>query len=284
MPLSTLKPCLYAGCSNLVRSGYCENHQKKPVKIESRPVQEHIEAHQLLYDRKWRKRRAAWLAVNPWCENCLDYGKYEPAEDVHHVIPHRGDVRSFNSGPLQSLCHFCHSRITRQEMVNTTGSYYPLIFDRFPMPVYLVAGAPGSGKNTFISQKAQPEDVIIDLDLIIVSMTGLPMYSPVSIGEVNRSFQKRNQWLMELQQDQSGVGAVWFINTGWRTSDRRIWCDILHPKSVYVIMANKEECIRRIRSDNRRDRVATEQCEAVEKWHEFFTPRDGEIIIRQDGG
>jgi 5-methylcytosine-specific restriction protein A len=282
MPLSPLKPCLYAGCSNLVRSGYCENHQKKTVKIDSKSSQEHIEAHQLLYDRKWRKKRAVWLAANPWCENCMDYGKYEPAEDVHHVIPHRGDVRIFNSGPFQSLCHYCHSRITRQEMENTTGNYYPLIFDRFPMPIYMVSGAPGSGKNTFIAQKAQPGDVIIDLDLIIVSMTGLPLYAPVSKGVVDRSFQKRNQWLLELQKDQGEVGAVWFINGGWRTSDRRIWCDILHPESVYVIMAKEEECIQRIQADTRRARVAEDQCEAVHRWFEFFRPRDGEIIIQSD--
>jgi 5-methylcytosine-specific restriction protein A len=37
------------------------------------------------------------------------------ATDVDHVVPHRGDIKLFMTGELQSLCHSCHSRKTIAE-------------------------------------------------------------------------------------------------------------------------------------------------------------------------
>ncbi|MAT45355.1 MAG: HNH endonuclease [Anaerolineaceae bacterium] len=108
MPSRTLKPCTYPGCDQLVKSGRCEAHQQPRV-IQRDPER------QRLYGRKWQKRRAAHLAKHPWCELCLADGIYTPATDVHHTIPHRGDVKLFWSSPLESLCHSCHSRETVRE-------------------------------------------------------------------------------------------------------------------------------------------------------------------------
>jgi 5-methylcytosine-specific restriction protein A len=57
-----------------------------------------------LYDRRWRKVAAAQLAAHPLCAECLRLGRVTPAEEVDHVIPHRGDLQLFWNAPLQSLC------------------------------------------------------------------------------------------------------------------------------------------------------------------------------------
>lgn len=108
MPSRMLKPCSYPGCNKLVKSGRCEEHQQ-PQQSQRDP------ARQRLYGRKWQKRRASHLAAHPWCAHCLSQGIYTPATDVHHVIPHRGDVNIFWSSPLESLCHSCHSKETARE-------------------------------------------------------------------------------------------------------------------------------------------------------------------------
>ena len=108
MPNKPLKPCKYPGCPELVTSGYCDSHT-------STRVYERDPEKQRLYGRAWQKRRISHLAAHPWCDDCLEEGRYTEATDVHHEIPHRGDKKLFWSSPLRSLCHACHSRRTISE-------------------------------------------------------------------------------------------------------------------------------------------------------------------------
>ena len=111
MPKKPLKPCSYPGCGNLVESGYCSVHARNRTGNFKRDPKV-----QKLYDRAWRKRRAAHLAKHPWCADCLDKGLFTPAVDVHHVDRHQGDKRKFKNSDLKSLCKVCHSRRTVEEL------------------------------------------------------------------------------------------------------------------------------------------------------------------------
>lgn len=108
MPRAALRPCSYPGCAVLVRSGRCDDHQSEGEYVRDK-------ARQRLYDRRWQRRRAAFLAEHPWCEECLRVGKYVAAVDVHHLVAHRGDVHVFLSSPLEALCRGCHGRKTAGE-------------------------------------------------------------------------------------------------------------------------------------------------------------------------
>ena len=55
---------------------------------------------------------AAYLLRHPLCVECQRKGRVEPATDVDHVIPHKGDMTVFWKGPFQALCHACHSAKT----------------------------------------------------------------------------------------------------------------------------------------------------------------------------
>lgn len=114
--------CNAAGCNSVVpfADKYCRDHKLPPISppenITSTPERtDEQRARHRLYDRAWRKRRTAQLADSPWCARCLKRNKYIPATDVHHVIAHRGDRGVFISSPLESLCHTCHSIVTRLE-------------------------------------------------------------------------------------------------------------------------------------------------------------------------
>lgn len=68
------------------------------------------------YDAKWRKFREQFLIKNPLCVRCKQEGYLKPANEVDHIIPHKGDKELFwDSDNLQALCKSCHSRKTRQE-------------------------------------------------------------------------------------------------------------------------------------------------------------------------
>ena len=59
----------------------------------------------------WSRTRQAILLQEPWCRSC----KVEPATEVDHIVPHRGDQAKFKDiDNLQPLCKACHSRKTQR--------------------------------------------------------------------------------------------------------------------------------------------------------------------------
>ena len=111
MPTAALRPCTYPGCSNLVKSGRCTDHQVDPVDVYHRD--KNIKR---LYDSdRWKRLRGQFITKNPWCAECLKNNRHTLATDVDHIDPHEGDELKFFAGPFQSLCHSCHAAKTGRE-------------------------------------------------------------------------------------------------------------------------------------------------------------------------
>ena len=65
---------------------------------------------------RWRNRRKRFLLKNPFCVECLKNGRFEYADIVDHIIPHKGDWDLFiNYDNLQSLCRVCHGKKSVKE-------------------------------------------------------------------------------------------------------------------------------------------------------------------------
>jgi 5-methylcytosine-specific restriction enzyme A len=68
------------------------------------------------YGYRWQKYRAAYLAANPLCVECLKRGETTAATVVDHVVPHRGDqVLFWAPTNHQPLCKPDHDRKTAKE-------------------------------------------------------------------------------------------------------------------------------------------------------------------------
>lgn len=68
------------------------------------------------YGYRWQQTRAGYLRKHPLCAHCARDGRVEPATDVDHIVPHRGDQALFwDRSNWQGLCHACHSRKTAAE-------------------------------------------------------------------------------------------------------------------------------------------------------------------------
>lgn len=103
------KPCAEHGCTNLTEKRYCEKH----LHVRTTPVRN---SSAMGYGAAWRKRRKAFLEMNPKCnvEGCFEF-----ATDVDHIVPHQGNESLFyDDGNLQSLCRSHHSQKTRQEQIS----------------------------------------------------------------------------------------------------------------------------------------------------------------------
>lgn len=64
--------------------------------------------------------RAAQLARDPWCVDCLAMNVHTFATEVDHVQPHDGNAQLFfDEKNLQSLCESHHSSKTAKEVWHT---------------------------------------------------------------------------------------------------------------------------------------------------------------------
>ena len=66
------------------------------------------------YDlRRWRRLRAAQLALEPLCRLCQESGLLTAARDVDHIVPIADGGAFDDPANFRSLCHECHSPVTR---------------------------------------------------------------------------------------------------------------------------------------------------------------------------
>jgi 5-methylcytosine-specific restriction protein A len=114
MPIRPLRTCLEQGCPALVPSGRCPQH--------AQATRQHYKRHYsgtrgLNYGRRWQKVRLLFLQQHPLCVLCEAEHMVEPATDVDHIQPHRGDYALFwDESNWQPLCKRHHSEKTAKEV------------------------------------------------------------------------------------------------------------------------------------------------------------------------
>jgi len=95
------RPCRNRGCGN---AQPCPDHPEDKEYDKRRGS-----ASSRGYDRRWQFIRKVKLANDPLCERCLEQGKTEAAEMVHHIKPveTHPELRLVMSN-LMSLSDNCH--------------------------------------------------------------------------------------------------------------------------------------------------------------------------------
>lgn len=112
--------CRWPGCTMRTLATYCQTHER------GRERQQRGTSTERGYGHTWRLRSRAFLRQYPLCgarpggqrpvmSRCHDEGRITAAEQVDHVVPHRGDQRLFwdEDGNWQSLCRACGARKTQ---------------------------------------------------------------------------------------------------------------------------------------------------------------------------
>jgi 5-methylcytosine-specific restriction enzyme A len=68
------------------------------------------------YGPRWRRARAAFLALHPLCAACRAQGRVVAATVVDHRIPHRGDMKLFwDESNWAPACKPCRDSKTARE-------------------------------------------------------------------------------------------------------------------------------------------------------------------------
>lgn len=210
------------------------------------------------YGSHWRRViRPAFLRANPICVLC---------GSLAHVPDHWPETRASlvargvedPDAPhrLRALCKECH---------DLHGlSYRPWAPKRINTLVTLVAGPPCAGKNTYVTQHAEPSDTVVDYDAIMAGLTGRPMHEHDE-ARMDEALAIRDQQISQLLA--SGKRG-WVIASAPSARDRH-----QYRTNVVLLMPTMPEAIARCRVE----RPAGWET-YVRRWYERYEPDDRDTL------
>lgn len=221
MPSSPATICRSCN-SRAIGNGYCERHQD--AKKEQKRLFDRFRAddpiRKLYKCKRWQRVRLIVLRRDILCQMC----SHQAATEADHILSARlvldefGLNEFYNPDRLQGLCHNCHSKKTTMEScwLGKRGTKITDVGDRHNTTV--VCGQPGSGKTTYVARFKAPNDLTWDYDVIMASITGLPLHQSLP-GAVGSVLANRDSWIEAT-----------------RYSTNHCWLIVSNPKAVVVQM------------------------------------------------
>ena len=133
--------------------------------------------------------------------------------------------------------------------------------------VYIVYGAPLSGKTTYVRNSMSDGDLIIDLDNIWQCVSGLDRY--MKPGRLKAVVFRLRDELLDVVKYRFGKWNNAYIIGGYPLkSERERLVKELGAREVYID-TSKEECIERLAADDMR--VKEEWMKYIDDWFEMFS-------------
>jgi predicted kinase len=194
------------------------------------------------------------------CANC---GGIFPVADLrtHHkqelTLGNIHDPRiTLNADNLEVLCHDCHNR-KHKRFAAVPGA----------RRVFVVWGAPCSGKSTYVAQCATHKDLIIDLDRIHLAICNCGLYDKPDATKAE-AFALRDK-LLERIRYRAGKWEDAYIIGGYPDRTEREQIKREYNAVLIHIDTPREECVRRACKDDSRAAVR----DTVIKWVEEYYAR-----------
>lgn len=280
MPTLPKKICRHPGCNSVTDSKYCAVHAPMhSAMFENAETFNYKRktSTQRGYNSRWRKASKMFLKEHPLCEceECVKYGRLKTANVVHHIVPHRGNYELFwDDRNWQAMNKRCHDRHTFRETrkgINNKMSWEGYRFDSegemVPVKVYLIWGAPASGKTTYVREHMQEGDMVVDLDMIkqSIGMVGkteawdLLLETAIGIRD----------YLYDLIDKRKIKTNVWVIAGLPTKQERDAVIKKIRPDDIKFIDATQDKCIEQaIKDVSRVDKER--QLDIIRKWFKRY--------------
>lgn len=121
--------------------------------------------------------------------------------------------------------------------------------------VYIVHGAPCSGKNTFVESIKGNSDLVVDIDSIWEAVTGRRYYKPPALKA--NVFAMRDA-LLETVKTRAGNWERCFIIEGLPFKAERERKSVIYGAELIHIDTDEESCLRRLQADEKRKEYAAD--------------------------
>ncbi len=136
--------------------------------------------------------------------------------------------------------------------------------------VYYVYGAPCSGKSSFVRDNMQAGDLVLDIDRIWSALSGQPEYiKPNGLKDI--VFNVRNAVLDSIKTRAGSWQTAYVIEGGAYLGDRMRRIETLGAEGIHIDTP-KDECIRRLASDESRQAVQAQWIDYINTWFDSYQP------------
>ena len=182
----------------------------------------------------------------------------------HHVIEltdrNVNDVTiSLNPDNIMIVHHKCHNKIHHKLSMTDRRT------------VYVVYGAPCSGKTSFVCDNMEQGDLIIDIDSIWECISGCERYTkPARLN--SNVFTLRDNLIEQVRYRVGKWLTAWIIGGYPLTAERERLCKSLGAREIFVDTP-RDECLQRLTECAAVDgRDVAEWTRYISDWFEKYTP------------
>ncbi|HWQ89512.1 MAG TPA: HNH endonuclease [Desulfitobacteriaceae bacterium] len=219
-------------------------------------------AKKLYSSEQWQQLRMALIAERgPVCQQC---GRIiaRPVDIIgHHEIEltpeniHDYNI-SINPNFIKLICFDCHNKYHQR------FGYQP------EHQVYLVYGAPLSGKKIFVRENMQRGDLVVDMDSLYAAVSLLPAYDkPDNL--FSNVIGIHNLLIDNIKCRYGRWGNAWVIGGYADRYKREKLADDLGAELIFCDVS-RDECLRRLELDEDRRYRKDEWINYINKWFDEY--------------
>ncbi len=147
--------------------------------------------------------------------------------------------------------------------------------------VVAVCGPPAAGKTTYVEAQAGPNDLIVDVDRLVRALATRELPRRQRVPILPFVLVARDAVIARLARP-ARVSRAWIVTSQPSRDLWNSWSELVGAE-IRVLAVPPEECVRRARSDSKRDGIGDEEWEqAARDWWAGYRPSEGDRVI--EGG
>ena len=218
----------------------------------------------------WRGFRAALIAerINPndgilYCEECG-----EPIIKLYECIGHhKQELTMQNVNDYSISLNPNNVMLVHLKCHNAIHARFGFMAQK---KVYYVYGAPCSGKSTFVRENKGNSDLLVDIDLIWQAVTGGALFEKPDA--LKAAVFAMRDTLLDIVKTRSGKWErAYVIEGGALKADRERRINALGAEDIFI-QCDKETCLQRLASDDKRVYVQEQWRGYIEDWFSRYQP------------
>jgi len=221
---------------------------------------------------QWKRARELYIKSQHYiCEDCGGI-----ACVVHHIITitpaNINDPEiTLGASNLKAVCKDCHAdaHAGRTKLSGISFDENGNVIKQ--ANVYLVCGSPASGKSTYVAANKTNNDLIVDLDYICAALMGEPDNMYLDNEPILSVALEVRTLLYNIIKARRGKWRKAFVITSIaNVTEQKVIANELNAE-IILIDTPLEECLKRLRNDQRRVKRVGLFEGLIHKWHREYT-------------